>query len=99
MVSLLLPGFRFRQQVTALALLAWGCCWLPSSLAQHSEIPPTKPRIISLRVRGASTADETLPAPRTIAAAGMTLDQVINTCLVADPKIRAGLEVINQANA
>ena len=30
---------------------------------------------------------------------GLTLDQVINTCLIADPKIRAGLEAINQANA
>jgi cobalt-zinc-cadmium efflux system outer membrane protein len=30
---------------------------------------------------------------------GLTLDQVINTALLADPKIRAGLEVINQANA
>lgn len=32
-------------------------------------------------------------------AVGLTLDQVINTCLIADPKIRAGLEAINQANA
>ena len=29
----------------------------------------------------------------------MTLDQAINTTLLADPKIRAGLEAINQANA
>jgi cobalt-zinc-cadmium efflux system outer membrane protein len=29
----------------------------------------------------------------------MTLNQVINTCLIADPKIRAGLEAIRQANA
>lgn len=31
--------------------------------------------------------------------AGLTLDQVINVCLVADPRIRAGLEIINQASA
>jgi cobalt-zinc-cadmium efflux system outer membrane protein len=30
---------------------------------------------------------------------GITLDQAINATLVADPKIRAGLEAINQANA
>ena len=31
--------------------------------------------------------------------AGLTLDQAINLCLMNDPKIRAGLEVINQAHA
>jgi cobalt-zinc-cadmium efflux system outer membrane protein len=36
----------------------------------------------------------TLPEP-----VGLTLDQSINTALLADPKIRAGLEIINQANA
>jgi cobalt-zinc-cadmium efflux system outer membrane protein len=29
----------------------------------------------------------------------MTLDQAINLCLLADPKLRAGFEAINQANA
>ena len=32
-------------------------------------------------------------------AVGLTLDQVINTCLIADPLIRAGFEAINQASA
>lgn len=30
---------------------------------------------------------------------GLTLDQAINTCLLADPTLRAGFEAINQANA
>src|SRR5262249_59715016 len=41
----------------------------------------------------------TLPAPRSIPAADWTIDQIINATLLADPKIRAGLEAINQANA
>lgn len=44
-----------------------------------------------------SEPEPTLPAPRNLP--GLTLDQVINQCLVADPKIRTGLEAINQANA
>lgn len=39
---------------------------------------------------------EQLPPPK---SAGITLDEAINACLIADPKIRAGLEAINQANA
>jgi cobalt-zinc-cadmium efflux system outer membrane protein len=41
---------------------------------------------------------EILPAPPAIAA-GMSLDQAIGATLLADPKIRAGLEAIHQANA
>ena len=41
---------------------------------------------------------ETLPAPRAVPA-GMSLDQAISATLLADPKIRAGLETIHQANA
>lgn len=33
------------------------------------------------------------------ARAGLTLDEAINLCLLADPKLRAGFEAINQANA
>ncbi|MCL6546817.1 MAG: TolC family protein [Bryobacteraceae bacterium] len=49
-------------------------------------------------------AAETLPAPRGVEVTdrppgGLTLDQVINACLLADPKLRAGFEAINQANA
>ena len=41
---------------------------------------------------------ETLPAPQAVPA-GMSLDQAISATLLADPKIRAGLEAIHQANA
>jgi cobalt-zinc-cadmium efflux system outer membrane protein len=43
--------------------------------------------------------DEPLPLPKPLAPVGLTLDQAINTTLLADPKIRAGLEAITQANA
>jgi cobalt-zinc-cadmium efflux system outer membrane protein len=39
------------------------------------------------------------PQPPTIHSRGLTLDQAIHTALEADPKIQAGLEVINQAKA
>ena len=39
------------------------------------------------------------PLPEPIPTAGLTLDQVVNATLLADPRIRAGLESINQANA
>lgn len=41
----------------------------------------------------------TLPAPKKVVETGLAIDQAINATLLADPKIRAGLEVINQANA
>ena len=41
---------------------------------------------------------ERLPAPQAVPA-GMSLDQAISATLMADPKIRAGLEAIHQANA
>ena len=41
---------------------------------------------------------ETLPTPQATAI-GMSLDQAISDTLTADPKIRAGLEAIHQANA
>lgn len=42
---------------------------------------------------------EELPPPRPIGPAALTLDQAINLCMLSDPKIRAGLERINQAHA
>lgn len=45
--------------------------------------------------RPSNTDTTTAPAPK----AGLTLDQVINATLLADPKLRAGFEVINQGNA
>ena len=44
-----------------------------------------------------SLLPETLPTPRPIGAA-LSLDQAISATLLADPKIRAGLEAIHQAN-
>lgn len=53
-------------------------------------------------------APDPLPTPRPLKtgntpsatpAGGLTLDQVINATLLADPKLRAGFESINQANA
>lgn len=41
--------------------------------------------------------EESLPAPRLLPSEGMSIDQAINNCLLADPRIRAGLEKINQA--
>lgn len=46
----------------------------------------------------------TLPVPRQLEREGrpptrLTLDQAINACLLADPKLRAGFEAINQAHA
>jgi cobalt-zinc-cadmium efflux system outer membrane protein len=48
---------------------------------------------------GKPEKEETLPAPRSVPSADLTIDQIINATLLADPKIRAGLEAINQANA
>lgn len=57
----------------------------------------------------AKDAPDALPAPKSSPtkvdtpsaknANGLTLDQIVNAVLIADPKIRAGLESINQANA
>jgi cobalt-zinc-cadmium efflux system outer membrane protein len=51
-------------------------------------------------VQEADRADSIHQAePGKSATPGLSLDQTINAALLADPKIRAGLEVINQANA
>lgn len=49
--------------------------------------------------RDFTDAEEAGLPPKPLDAAGLTLDQAINATLLADPKIRAGLEIINQANA
>jgi outer membrane protein, heavy metal efflux system len=43
--------------------------------------------------------DEAIVSPPRVLNVGLTLDQAINACLLADPKLRAGFEAINQANA
>ncbi|WP_020473820.1 TolC family protein [Zavarzinella formosa] len=49
----------------------------------------------------AKSQPDSLPAPKEAPAAkgAMTMDQLINAALLADPKLRAGFEGINQANA
>ena len=68
--------------------------------------PRSSPSIIQVQYSAAqATSDnaaaaplpETLPAPGEVAA-GMSLDQAIGATLLADPKIRAGLEAIHQAS-
>jgi len=61
---------------------------------QNKEpVPPSVPKPAS------PSGKEGLPAPVTGSGPALTLDQAINTTLLADPKIRAGLENINQAGA
>jgi cobalt-zinc-cadmium efflux system outer membrane protein len=79
-----------------------------------APVPPTpgsaaaQPDGVTLAKHQVNNArpDVPLPAPQPLktekdetADAGVTLDQVINTTLLADPKLRAGFEAINQANA
>ena len=45
----------------------------------------------------AAEKSEAIPSP--LLAPALTLDQTINLCLTNDPKIRVGLEAINQAHA
>ena len=40
---------------------------------------------------------ESVPPPAPLPPSGLTLDEAINLCLTSDPKIRAGLEAVNQA--
>jgi cobalt-zinc-cadmium efflux system outer membrane protein len=68
-----------------------------------------EPAIVRTAYRAAQAAaqpDEQLPPPKRLPdaeqrpgqpPAGLTLDQIINTVLLADPTIRAGFELINQA--
>ena len=46
---------------------------------------------------GGAEKSEAIPSP--LPAPALTLDQAINLCLTNDPKIRVGLEAINQAHA
>ncbi|HJZ55684.1 MAG TPA: TolC family protein [Gemmataceae bacterium] len=77
-------------------------------VAYRSPGKDDEPKLLAPQKDKAKDASQPLAAPRrlmpdgpsaTAEPAGLTLDQVINTTLIADPKIRAGLEAINQANA
>ena len=70
----------------------------PSGTVRRPEPPVRQASADADQPKAGDAKDEPLPAPKLLAA-GTTLDQAINTTLLADPKIRAGLEAINQANA
>jgi cobalt-zinc-cadmium efflux system outer membrane protein len=61
----------------------------PKPVEQSQALPAPKPLIEK------PDSDTSYPA----AGVGITLDQAINATLLADPKLRAGFEAINQANA
>ena len=69
--------------------------------------PQASPSIIQVRYSPSQETSEpatAAPLPEALAApqatpAGISLDQAISATLLADPKIRAGLEAIHQANA
>ncbi len=95
-----------------LALISSGCATfagssIPASakVARFGEPGPAKNDIALVHFgapRGEAEKEsplEELPEPRMATTAGLSLDQAINAALLADPKIRAGLEAINQANA
>jgi cobalt-zinc-cadmium efflux system outer membrane protein len=78
----------------------------PAGIAAPTSTPASLPRQWpQTGIRQVSQVEEksqTLPTPRTLpenAAVAFTFDQAINFALAADPRIRAGFEVINQANA
>ena len=72
-----------------------------------ASVPPaTAPGVVPASYQApAAGASELLPPPREVGVAapeskaGLTLDRVINGVLLADPRLRAGFESINQANA
>src|SRR5262249_50937788 len=63
--------------------------------SRQAEEPAPQPRPVS----GAPAGKNQAATPTLAAGASVTFDQAINATLLADPKIRAGLEAINQANA
>jgi cobalt-zinc-cadmium efflux system outer membrane protein len=68
----------------------------------NSEVQPAIHLVPQLKEKHEDKTSESaqeLPAPRRLERPGLTLDQAINATLIADPKIRAGLEAINQASA
>jgi cobalt-zinc-cadmium efflux system outer membrane protein len=64
----------------------------------HETHPPVTETPPVLKTKFADAGEE-LPKPKVDAPAGVTLDQAINACLLADPKLRAGWEAVTQAQA
>jgi cobalt-zinc-cadmium efflux system outer membrane protein len=73
----------------------------PSSADEGAFTRPGSPDVaaVSIRVRFQKQPAPQSESQQPQASSGLTFDQVINAALLADPKIRAGMEVINQANA
>ncbi len=66
--------------------------------AQHLEVSErAAPAPGQSPVAAGTEKSEAVPTP--LPSSALTLDQAINLCLTNDPKIHAGLEVINQAHA
>ncbi len=80
------PWSAVGLSAVAIGLVAVG---LGSAVAQQTP----------LGSQAAPLLPERLPAPQPVSPTAMTLDQAIAATLTADPKIRAGLEAIRQANA
>jgi cobalt-zinc-cadmium efflux system outer membrane protein len=72
-----------------------------SSPAARSTPPQPATPAPSEKLQGSEKTQtvEELPPPALERSAGITLEQAILETLQADPKLRAGLELINQANA
>lgn len=66
----------------------------PVTPARHLVLEQSEPRHTK-----SESIQETLPLPKSQTIASLTLDQAINLGLVNDPKLRAGFEAINQAQA
>jgi cobalt-zinc-cadmium efflux system outer membrane protein len=68
----------------------------PRAHETRPAAPETSP---VLKTSFAADTNEELPKPSVERPAGITLDQAINACLLADPKLRAGWETVTQAQA
>lgn len=105
------PSHKIGEMPNRSLLTAKPACLsgVPSDIVLVSHDDSKDERVGSVMLENQEKGTpETFPAPRTIkpgtvitlsAPSGMTLDQIINATLIADPKLRSGFEVINQANA
>jgi outer membrane protein, heavy metal efflux system len=104
----------FRERAVVIPALVGLCavgCTAPMSFnAQppslvRASLPGGMDEPAAGKETGFAAGRSELPAPRVIEsedaapAKALTLDRAINTTLIADPKLRAGFEAINQANA
>ena len=66
--------------------------------AQHVEVSE-EAELATERSPAAAATEKSEAAPTPLPALALTLDQAIDLCLMNDPKLRAGLEMTNQAHA